>query len=134
MFYVLEIDFNLSAEGDGECDRGGCTLWFASSGLYSCRKRTPMDDLESLVFSLWFAAGIERDKVALFSDERTPEGQTLAICKKKGTAKSKMIVRYEMKKNNQKFETILFSPRKNVNTSRTNMSRKHSISLLLTRC
>lgn len=54
-----------------------------------------MDDLESLVFSMWFVEGIEWDKAGLLSKERIPEGKTLAKCKKRGTAKSKMIVRYE---------------------------------------
>lgn len=53
-----------------------------------------MDDLESLVFSMWFVAGIEWDKAGLLSKKRLPEGKTLAKCKKRGTAKSKMTVRY----------------------------------------
>lgn len=95
-FLFKNIDFNVASKDHQNYDAGHCSFPFASSGLYSQKIRTPMDDLESLVFSLWFVAGIEWDKHILLPMERTPEGKTLAECKKNGNAKAKMIVSYKI--------------------------------------
>lgn len=96
--FVMKIGFFLSRKIDfnsvslDEKDRGGHTQQFASSNFFRYRPRVAMDDLESLVFSLWNVADIPRDKFVFFSK---PEGETLAECKFNGTAKVKMEVSSE---------------------------------------
>lgn len=50
-----------------------------------------MDDMESLVFSLWYIAGVPWDRPSFFSF-RQPLGKTLAECKKNGKAEEKILV------------------------------------------
>lgn len=85
--FIRLKDFN-TASLDGK-DKRGHTVSFASSNFFQNKPRTPMDDLESLVFSLWNAAG---DKGGFFSRF---EGKTLAECKKNKTAKEIMEVSFK---------------------------------------
>lgn len=51
----------------------------------------PSDDMESLIFSLWYIAGVPLDRPSFFSF-REPLGKTLAECKKNGKAEEKILV------------------------------------------
>lgn len=71
-----------------------------------------MDDLESLVFLLWYVAGVQWDKPSLLSLRR-PEGVTLAECKIKATARAKMtvIINAKLTRNESELRTLfLFHP------------------------
>lgn len=79
---VIKIDFDL-ATSNGEQIPGSTAMW-ASSGYYAKKKRTSMDDLESLVFSMWYVAGVRVGP--------EPEGSVLCECKKRDTAEARMQV------------------------------------------
>lgn len=63
---------------------------FASTGYYENRVRHAMDDLESLVFSMWYIAGIPLG----ISNEHTQEaeGKVLSTEKKAGKGKERVLV------------------------------------------
>lgn len=64
---------------DGNQHRGHTPL-FATKRFYAGEPRTPMDDLESLVYSIWYIGGIAmvRDWESLIT-----EGRLLKSCTKK---------------------------------------------------
>lgn len=100
MWIILKTDFNV-ATANGASGQGH-SAWFASSKFYLNQTRHPMDDLESLVFSLWYVAGVQWDKPSLLSLRR-PEGLTLAECKINGTAHKKMTVSTSAKSSNKMY-------------------------------
>lgn len=83
-FFFLDFDqANLNDE-----QRGGHTPMFASSNWYGLQNRYPMDDLQSLVFSIWYVADIPMSR----SSNEQAEGSILLDNLLEGTAKSKMMV------------------------------------------
>lgn len=68
----------------------GHSEMFASTGYYENRIRNAMDDLESLVFSIWYIAGIPLG----ISNEhiQEAEGKVLSREKKAGKAKERVLV------------------------------------------
>lgn len=58
--FLYMIDFDLAAI-DGNNTKGG-TKKFGSANFYRSHRRTPMDDLESLIYSLWHVSGISLGK------------------------------------------------------------------------
>lgn len=56
-----------------------------------------MDDMESLIFSLWYIAGVPLDRKSFFIF-RQPLGKTLAECKKNGKAEEKILVSSKLRK------------------------------------
>lgn len=64
-------------------------MW-ASSGYYGGKVRTSIDDLESLVFSMWYVAGVPVGQV--FVADEQPEGFVLSELKKSGKAEARMHV------------------------------------------
>lgn len=53
---LLDLDFDM-ASLNGESN-SGCTELFASSRKWENQSRNAMDDLESLVYSIWYIEGI----------------------------------------------------------------------------
>lgn len=65
----------------------GAAFWcysqlFASSSKFEFKVRYAMDDLESLVYTMWYVAGFPMDP-------KKPEGSNLADFKKRGDAEAK---------------------------------------------
>lgn len=72
----------------------GYTPKFVSSNHYLNENHGimyPKDDLESLIFSLWYIAGVPMDRPS-FSIYCEPLGKTLAECKKNGNVEEKILV------------------------------------------
>lgn len=91
LFPLENIDFDISTIGAERTKHA--TAMFGSMNYFKNPDdphRTAMDDLESLVYSMWFIAGVERDRYEGKSgqlDARTPEGLSLfASIKKEGPA------------------------------------------------
>lgn len=82
--FISKSDFD-SASFDDKQHRG-FTARFASSNFFAKKPRHQIDDLESLVFSIWYIAGV------LGGPKPVPEGFVLSKCKKNGTAEAKMRV------------------------------------------
>lgn len=76
------------------------TTMYASSEFYADRKRYEIDDLESLVFSMWYVAGVPIGLPFINGEE--PEGYVLCECKKMGKAEARM----QVSKNNLRFKYI----------------------------
>lgn len=74
----MKLDFDLSTL-NGTQNEGHTTL-FASSNFYLEKDRMPMDDLESLVYSIWYIADVPM--VRDWADEKT-EGVLLSKCNKR---------------------------------------------------
>lgn len=55
---------------------------FSSSSKYALKTRFAIDDLESLVYTMWYVAGFPMDP-------KKPEGSNLADFKNKGDAEAK---------------------------------------------
>lgn len=106
MSKFLKIDFNLATPLNYSGSTG-CTPIFAPSNFYLNKTRTPVDDLESLVFSMWDLVNIPMDCVNIYTELKgkkysnrsretrfKPEGEALAECKQKGIeeAQAKMVV------------------------------------------
>lgn len=83
----LNLDFDM-ATTDGSQHRGN-TDKFASSGFFRNQDRYAMDDLESLIFSMWDIAG-----VPLVGNK--PYGRTLSEYTKKQDAEAKVKVCQEI--------------------------------------
>lgn len=125
----LDSDFDEAAI-DGSNRSLGYSNMFASTGFYENRHQYPMDDLESLVFSIWYIAsvplGITNETV------KQPEGQVFMKVKKAGKARERVLVSrdyYFAAKRLQKLIQIIwiFSfHRKNVNISKIQRFRRHS--------
>lgn len=81
------IDFDCAAL-NGEYAEGH-TAKYASSTMFisPTPKRCPRDDLESLVYTMWFLAGC---------DSLRSDGYELLESKRRGEAKMKMMVSNEM--------------------------------------
>lgn len=58
---------------------------FASTGYYENRIRNAMDDLESLVFSIWYIAGVPLG----ISNEQIQEAEGKVLSREKGAGKGK---------------------------------------------
>lgn len=58
---LFESDFDLSTL-NGERN-WGCTAVFATARYYGNHTRHPMDDLESLVYSIWWISGVPMVKI-----------------------------------------------------------------------
>lgn len=85
----FSLDFDLSTL-NGE-QNWGHTPTFASIGYYQIQDRHEMDDLESLIFSIWYIAGVP---MCRSDDYGNPEGYVLYKCLENGNeqAESKMRV------------------------------------------
>lgn len=79
----MDLDFDM-ATTDGSQHRGN-TEKFASSGFFLNNPRHSVDDLESLIFSMWDVAG-----VPLVEDK--PYGRTLSQYPKKQDAEAEVKV------------------------------------------
>ncbi|XP_031637196.1 tyrosine-protein kinase Lyn-like [Contarinia nasturtii] len=94
-------DFNLATINGAQ--NKGKTLLFASANFFADKSRFAMDDLESLIYSLWYLAGVPLDPnhnhQLLF--ESLPEGYALFENRKKGKtyAKSKLMEKCKHFKN-----------------------------------
>lgn len=55
--FFFFVDFDM-ASVDGE-EGKGFTLPFASSNLFDNKTRTAIDDIQSLIFSMWYIADME---------------------------------------------------------------------------
>lgn len=86
---IFLIDFDLATIKKQQTK--GFTPLFASSNFYAERNRTAMDDLQSLVFTIWYVSGMPIDP------SYDPEGMVLLGCEEKGLieAKSKILVSSE---------------------------------------
>lgn len=65
---------------------------FASQNFYKELSRYPMDDLESLVYSMWYVSGIHM--VRILENEAESEGCMLSRCIGKDAAKERMMVSF----------------------------------------
>lgn len=94
---LLNIDFDLSTV-NGEQNTASTRL-FASASFFANQSRFAKDDLESLVYSLWFLAGVPMDRMenpkSFFPPfVPKPQGQTFFENRKKGMkyARSQLMV------------------------------------------
>lgn len=82
-FFFLRSDFDLATLN--------CNTWFeghtprfASMNFYETKPRYPMDDIESLIYSMWFIAGVP------IGQPRNPDekaiGELFSDCRKNGNA------------------------------------------------
>lgn len=95
MFLVILSDFDLATvNGDPQ---NGCTLKFASRNLFANKSRSAIDDLESLVYSMSFLAGVPFEPARNHEQfpDGLPEGYVLFENLKKGKkfARSRIMVR-----------------------------------------
>ncbi|XP_031639386.1 casein kinase I-like [Contarinia nasturtii] len=97
-------DFNLASINGSQKDGG--TVQYASANLFAGRNRYAMDDLESLVYSLYSLAGVPlepcNDGMLLFDVfDFIPEGYMLAKSLERGKkyARAKLMKRIEFFKN-----------------------------------
>lgn len=93
-----ETDFDLSTIGSSQTEAH--TKMFASSGFYANEDDTPctrgaVDDIESLVYSMWYVAGIPVGR-PYFADEK-PEGMVLAQCKRKDEIQGSTLAEFRLK-------------------------------------
>lgn len=79
----MESDFDL-ATLNGQQHKGN-SIFFASSNFFAGKNRSSIDDIESLIFSMWYIAGIS-------GESSIPEGLVLFECKQNGKAEAKMKV------------------------------------------
>lgn len=79
-FLVMLTDFDLAAVNGVQND--GHTPMFASRNLFAKQSRCPMSDLESLVYSISYLAGVPLSLD--MNDEILPEGYVLFQNLKKG--------------------------------------------------
>lgn len=122
----MDLDFDLSALKGREDDDSFATELFASSNYFQNEDRHPMDDIQSLVFSMWYVAGIPMSR----SPNEEPEGSILSDCIENGEAKSRMMVivtdSHSELVNNYSFIELFFFFRKNVDISQMKMFAEHS--------
>lgn len=74
----------------------GHTLRFASAKFFSFNpfaKRNPMDDIESLVYSMWHISGVPLGKWTWLFGTGIPEGFLLSRCNKVEAAARVMVSR-----------------------------------------
>lgn len=86
IFSALQSDFNIATKNNEQ--NKGRTFLFASSNWFANKSRHSMDDLESLVFSIWSIACVPGEKC----DMQVPEGLVLFKYKENGMAAAKMLV------------------------------------------
>lgn len=107
------------------------TAFFASSNYWADRNRTAMDDLESLMYTIWSVAGIPMGGPS----GKYPEGQKLAECLRDRVEGTYMKVRYEIALDTElhtiKFTISRIFCRKNTQMSKIEMSKRHSSSFLM---
>lgn len=111
----------------------GHSEMFASTGYYENRIRNAMDDLESLVFSIWYIAGIPLG----ISNEA--EGKVLSREKKAGKAQERILVSehfMQLLKTSSEFKLYENFPfcRHNVNISKTQRFSKRLKLFALMKC
>lgn len=68
----------------------GHTKMFASTAFHANRDRYPIDDLESLVFSMWYIAGIPLGTSNTLEEE--VEGKILMKMKNAGKGRDRVLV------------------------------------------
>lgn len=96
------------------------------TGYYENRMRQPMDDLESLVFSIWYIAGVPLG----ISNEA--EGKVLSNEKKSGNGKARVLVSETQFNVDDQLKIklsrihILYIFRRNVNILKIQRFLKHS--------
>lgn len=88
--YFEKLDFRLAAT-NGILDPGGFTKQFASSNVFAKQDRCAMDDMESLLFTIWYVAGVPQDR-KFYIGPRQPEGLVLYNGYRNGKANDKMLV------------------------------------------
>lgn len=69
----------------------GYNTMFCSSSIPANRFRYAIDDLESLVYSIWYVAGVPMDK-SLINNSFEPEGFIMYQSEKRGEVREKMKV------------------------------------------
>lgn len=84
----MKLDFDGASLNGGQSDIS--TPMYASSEFYAKRNRNAIDDMESLVFSMWYVAGVPVGQE--FVNGEQPEGYVLCECKKTGKAEARMQV------------------------------------------
>lgn len=90
MFFVTDFD---SAEVNGLRTVDHSKV-FASSGFYEGRDRYAIDDLESLVFSMWYIAGIPLGTSNENAEKSETEGRVLLKALKADKAAERVLVSY----------------------------------------
>lgn len=120
IYFFSKPDFDLASFENQQL--WGGTKLFASSNWFATprRNRHQIDDLESLIFSIWHVAGVPGDGV--------PEGLVLSECKVNGTAEAKMkVIATQLKVKylkRRRFEIFEFF-RKDVSILKTTMYEKY---------
>lgn len=84
----MRIDFDVASLNVHQ--NWGHTKKFASTAFYEIRDRYPIDDMESLVFSMWYIAGIPIGISNIFG-KRT-EGEVLMKMKRAGKGRERVLV------------------------------------------